>query len=238
MKQIIPPGTVNFIAHVFIQNSAATTGVGLTGLTNATASLAAYYIRPGDAAPTAITLANSAVGTWANGNFKEVNATTMPGIYELGYPNPAVAAGVAQCAFLYYGAANMAPLPIEVQLSNYAGETTVASINTTVVAVNSAVANVNTVVTAINSAVTNVPASILAAAVDTDGVTAVNVRGVLRAGLALYSGDRSRTPNLSDLTRVNVAFKAPDGVKTRVLMTNVEVGTGNCNTVTLDLTDV
>lgn len=118
MKLIIKKGTTSKLQKVFIQDSSSTTGAGLTGLVYNTASLTAYYIREGAASATAITLVTATVGTYASSGFKEVDATNMPGIYELHLPDACLASGADSVLIFMKGAANMAPLPIEIQLDD------------------------------------------------------------------------------------------------------------------------
>lgn len=120
-KAKILAGTTSYIADMFIQDSSSTTGAGLTGLTNASSSLVAYYKRKGQATATAISLSAGTVGTWSSGGFKEVDATNMPGYYELGIPNAALAAGAIGVIVALKGATNMAPtgLEFELDLLNY-----------------------------------------------------------------------------------------------------------------------
>jgi hypothetical protein len=115
MKRKIKVGTTSKRIKVFIQDSSATTGAGLTGLVFNTASLTAYYIKDGDSSTTAITLVTATLGTYTSGGFKEVDAINMPGVYEIGLPNAAIASGNCTHIFLR-GATNMAPCPIEIEL--------------------------------------------------------------------------------------------------------------------------
>lgn len=117
-KLAILKGSTSKLLRVFIQDSSATTGVGLTGLAFNTASLTAYYIREGAASATAITLATMTVGTWATGGFKEVDSTNLPGVYELGIPNAVLAAGADHVLVMLKGAANMTPTLLEIQLTS------------------------------------------------------------------------------------------------------------------------
>lgn len=119
MKLEIKGGKTSKLIRVFIPDSSSITGAGLTGLVFNSASLVAYYIREGDASPTAITLATMTVGTWATGGFKEVSSANMPGIYEIGIPNAVIAAGVESVAIMLKGATNMSQTPIEIQLVAY-----------------------------------------------------------------------------------------------------------------------
>jgi len=110
-------GATSEIWQVFIRDSSSTTGAGLTGLAHNTASLTAYYHRDTDTTATAITLVTMTVGTFTSSGFKEIDATNMPGWYQFCPPNAALASGAKSCAFHLKGATNMAPLPIEVQLT-------------------------------------------------------------------------------------------------------------------------
>jgi hypothetical protein len=110
-------GATSEIWQIFIADSSSTTGAGLTGLVFNTASLTAYYHRDTDTTATAITLATMTVGTFTSSGFKEIDATNMPGWYQFCPPNAAIASGAKSCAFHLKGATNMAPLPIEVQLT-------------------------------------------------------------------------------------------------------------------------
>ena len=121
MKLIIKKGKTSKRIAVFIADSSSTTGAGLTGLVYNSASLVAYYWREdaGNAGGTAITLATATRGTWASGGFKEIDATNLPGWYEIGIPDAVLATGSGWAILHLKGAANMAPLPIEIQLVDY-----------------------------------------------------------------------------------------------------------------------
>ena len=117
MKLIIKKGTTSKIIHIFIQDSSKSDGSGLTGLLYNSAGLTAYYVRPGDATATAITLVDIVtLGTYVSGGFKEYDSTNMPGIYEFHLPDAVLASGADQVVVMLKGAANMAPVPIEIQL--------------------------------------------------------------------------------------------------------------------------
>ena len=116
MKYVIPKGATSVKFDVFIQDSSSSTGAGLTGLAYNTASLTAYYYRDAAASATSITLATMTLGTWASGGFVVVDGTNMPGWYQFCPPDACFATGAESVCFLLKGAANMAPLPIEVQL--------------------------------------------------------------------------------------------------------------------------
>jgi hypothetical protein len=90
---------------IFIQDSAAGDGSGLTGLAFGTSGLTAYYWRgdEGNAGVTAITLATATRGTWTSSGFVEKDATNLPGWYEFGIPDAALAAGADQVVIMFKG---------------------------------------------------------------------------------------------------------------------------------------
>lgn len=119
MKLSIKAGSTSVSVNVFIQDSSSTTGAGLTGLVYNTSGLTCYYALP-RAAAVAVTLATLAAVTsaYSSGGFKEIDATNMPGWYRLDIPDAALASGRFVDLHLK-GAANMAPLPIEIELTGW-----------------------------------------------------------------------------------------------------------------------
>lgn len=112
-------GTTSVITQVFIQDSTSTGGAGLPNLTATSAGLTAYYALPGIAA-TAITLATqTATGVFASGGFCAIDNTNMPGFYRFDALNAMLASTSRSCGVLMKGATNMAPLPIEIQITGW-----------------------------------------------------------------------------------------------------------------------
>ena len=116
MKLIETLGATSRIWQIFIADSSSTTGAGLTGLVFNSSGLTCYYHRDTDTTATAVTLVTMTVGTFTSSGFKEIDATNMPGWYQLCPPNAVLASGAKSVGLLLKGATNMAPLPIEVQL--------------------------------------------------------------------------------------------------------------------------
>jgi hypothetical protein len=110
------PGTTSALLRVPILNSSVTTGAGLTGLVFNSTGLIAYYIRDGQNTATAISLAAGTLGTWSSGGFIEVDATHMPGIYEIGIPNAVIASGVKKATIQLSGATNMQQTTIDIDM--------------------------------------------------------------------------------------------------------------------------
>ncbi len=116
-KLSILAGTTSKTVDVFIQDSRSSVGAGLTGLVYNTGSLTAYYYREGANATVAISLATQTLGTWATGGFIVVDGTNMPGVDQLGVPDLAFASGAKSVVIFLQGAANMVPVPVEIELT-------------------------------------------------------------------------------------------------------------------------
>lgn len=121
MKVSIVKGATSVLLRIFIQDSSSTIGAGLTGLVFNSAGLTCYRMRDddGNAGATAISLATATLGTWASGGFKEKDATNAAGWYEFGITNAAIATGSRTVGIHLKGATNMAPLPIEIELTGW-----------------------------------------------------------------------------------------------------------------------
>ena len=117
MKLIIKRDAESKLLQIFVRDTSTEhDGDGLTGLAYNTGSLTAYYYREGAASAVAISLADMTVGTWVSGGFKEIDATNMPGWYQLGLPDAAIADDAESVGVILKGAANMAPVNLELQL--------------------------------------------------------------------------------------------------------------------------
>lgn len=121
MKKDILVGTTSKRLVISVLDSSSSTGAGLTGLTNSTSGLVWYYWREdtGNAGGTSVTLASATRGTWTSGGIKEIDATNLPGFYEIGVPNAVLVSGASWAVMGLQGAANMVPVRIELQLTGY-----------------------------------------------------------------------------------------------------------------------
>ena len=117
MKQLLRKGLTSKSLYIFVQDTRSGANAGLTGLAYNTSGLTGYYAREGATGGTSITLATSTLGTWTSGAFKEVDATNLPGVYEVGIPDAALASGADHVVVMYKGAANMAPVVLEIELA-------------------------------------------------------------------------------------------------------------------------
>lgn len=140
-KLAIQVASTSQTINIFVRDSSSTTGGGLTGLVFNTASLVAYYALP-RAAAVQITLATLAAATsaYSSGGFKEIDATNMPGWYRLDLPDAAIASGRFVSIHLK-GAANMAPLPLEIELTGWNNQDAVRGGLTALPNANAAAAN-------------------------------------------------------------------------------------------------
>lgn len=122
---IITAGATSRRISVWLADSSSTTGAGLAGLAFNTASLTCYYWREdeGNAGATAVTLATATRGTFTSSGFIEKDATNMPGEYEFGLPNAAIASGAKWVKVMFKGAANLAPRVITIKLAAFDQDT-------------------------------------------------------------------------------------------------------------------
>jgi len=118
MKLAIVKASTNVTVYLFIQDSSATDGSGLTGLVYNSSGLVCYYVRP-LAAAAALSLATQTVtGAHSDGGFVEVDATNMPGLYRLDLSDAICATGVDSVVVMLKGATDMAPVLLEIQLTD------------------------------------------------------------------------------------------------------------------------
>lgn len=89
----------------------------MTGLVYNSGSLTCYYARPGSASVQLALADQTVTGTHTDGGFKEIDATNMPGAYRLDLSDAILATGVDSVLVYLKGATDMAPLPLEIQLT-------------------------------------------------------------------------------------------------------------------------
>lgn len=116
------------IVHVFLTDSGATTGAGKAGLAYNTSGLIITLMRPGASAPTIYKVADSnveditTIGSYqapsaSKIRFREIDATNLPGWYEIHLPDGAIpGTGIAgaQLACHVYGASGLRPETIQI----------------------------------------------------------------------------------------------------------------------------
>ena len=112
----ITRGSTSQTIEFDVFDSSSTTGARLAGI--AYGDITAYYYRQNAAGETAITLATMTLGTWSSGGFIVIDATNMPGHYQLSIPDAtlATASGVDRVTIELKGATNMVPVTLSIDL--------------------------------------------------------------------------------------------------------------------------
>lgn len=118
------------MVDIFIQSNAVTTGAGLTGLVNNTAGLTAYYHRDTANASTVINLVSATLGTFTSSGFIVVDGTNMPGLYQIGIPNAALASGAKTVVIYLQGATSMMPCILEIELTAFDNQSATVTVGT------------------------------------------------------------------------------------------------------------
>lgn len=117
-NSIVRAGKTSLVDKIFVLDTRKTDGGGLTGLLYSSSGLTWYYKRSVATGSTSITLATiTTLGTFNSGGLKEIDGTNMPGWYEVHPPDLALATGADGVSFYLGGAANMAPVYWDYQLS-------------------------------------------------------------------------------------------------------------------------
>jgi hypothetical protein len=117
-KLSIAQGTTSKLLNFLVYDTSSVTIAGLAGLVFNTSSLTARYYREGASVSTLVTLATMTVGTWSTSGFVAVDGVNMPGLYQFGVPNAALATGAKSVYLMLSGAANMAPVTFEIELTS------------------------------------------------------------------------------------------------------------------------
>ena len=122
-KRKITAGITSVSLPVFVSDTSSTTGAGLSGLAYNTSGLTAEYRRQGQSAWATITLVAGTLGTYVAGGFVADGA--LGGSYEVCPPDAAFAVGARWVRKRFYGATNMLPVEMEIELDavNYQSST-------------------------------------------------------------------------------------------------------------------
>lgn len=119
MKLQLVKASTDVSIYVLIQDSSSAIGAGLTGLAYDTASLVFYYVRPLGSASQLVLVTQTVGGAHTDGGFVEVSSANMPGVYRVDLSDAICATGVGSVFGMFKGAADMAPLPLEIQLTDF-----------------------------------------------------------------------------------------------------------------------
>jgi len=129
-RRKITAGSTSITIPIFVQDTSSTIGAGLGSLVFNTANLAAKYRREGESSWTTITLATATVGTFTSGGFI-ADGGPVTGGYEFGCPNAVLASGAKWAEIQIYGATNMLPVLIELELDAFNYQTAVQPVDVT-----------------------------------------------------------------------------------------------------------
>ncbi len=121
MKLDFKQGTTSQRIVVKAFDKTKTDDSGLAGLVFNSAGLQAFYSREddGNQGMIAIALVTATRGTWATGGFVDKDNANGIGLYEIGIPNACLAAGSKWCVIHIFGATNLAPILVEIELTAY-----------------------------------------------------------------------------------------------------------------------
>jgi hypothetical protein len=186
MKLLRKRGSTSNILQIFIQDSTSSSGLGLTGLTNASAGLTAYYHRDTDVAATVIALVGMTSGTFTSGGFVQIDSANMPGWYQFCPPDAAFLTGALSVGFHLKGAASMAPLPIEVDLD---GQVDVTFWNGTAVAAPATAGIPDVNVKNVNNIVSPSPTAIRSGTAQAGAATTITLDAGASASNNFYNND-------------------------------------------------
>lgn len=133
MKLSRQVGTTNQLLNIFIRDATNTSSAGLANVSSATV---AYSILRSDQATISTGTCSTstvALGTYNVSTLTQMSSTLMLGWYQWSPPNYAFASGDSVAIHLY-GATNMAPVPIEIELTKtnnqaYTSTTPVPAVN-------------------------------------------------------------------------------------------------------------
>ena len=126
-------GTVSEVLNIFIQDATVSTGAGLANISAPTV-LYGWCRNDQVASSTgACSTSTGALGLYFVSTLTQTNSTAMLGWYQFGVPDGVFASGRSAALHLY-GAASMAPVPIEIELTKtnnqqYASSTVYSSTN-------------------------------------------------------------------------------------------------------------
>lgn len=231
-KLSLKQGTTSKLIRFYAENQ---DGSGpFVGLVFNSTGLKAYYASEGAASMVITLLTGGVIGTYSPQTLNPVDAANMPGVYELGLPNAALASGKSVWLMLQ-GVVNLAPVEIEIELTAVDNQSTtafVSSVPSVVGAVGSVAGSVGSVtglasligtpavsiaadIAAIETSVLALPTSILDLA---NGVeTGITLRQAMRLFTSILAGKATDSSGVYTLKR-------QDGTTTAVTITHDSVG--------------
>src|SRR6185295_10119794 len=118
-------GTVGCYLPVFIPNATVSTGAGLADVSSTNVSISWY--RNDMAAVSTYTASTGTLGTWAVSTMNQLSSSLALGHYAVSVPDAVFASGDSAILHLY-GAPNMAPVPIHIELTKDNNQAYVSSL--------------------------------------------------------------------------------------------------------------
>jgi len=117
MCYVLKRGTTSRCIFIEVRDSNGSRAP-VTGLTHRSAGASAAFIRSDGSSAQPIPLVAGKLGQHVAGGFVEIDATLMPGLYQLGVPDAALALG-AESALVVVRFAGTEALPVEIALVAY-----------------------------------------------------------------------------------------------------------------------
>jgi len=111
-------GTQSQILNVYAQDFSVTTGAGIANIPASTVSYS-WFRNNHAGVSTGVGVSTASMGTYTSGAWTQVNSATALGWYQFCIPNDALLSGDCSALLLRVstGAFNMAPIPIEIELT-------------------------------------------------------------------------------------------------------------------------
>lgn len=118
-------GTTNEILNVFVSDASVTTGAGLANVSGSSVAYA-WFRSDATGASTGTASTAGSMGVYSTSAWVQVDSTNAKGWYQFGVPNGIFASGRSGALYMN-GAPNMAPLPIEIELTKTDNQTYMSS---------------------------------------------------------------------------------------------------------------
>src|SRR3990167_2066219 len=209
-------GTTDEILQVFIQDSTVSTGAGLANIVASSVNFT--WLRNDQATfSSGKCTSTGTLGTFTVSSLTQMSSSLMLGWYQFDPPNGVFTSGTSAAIHLY-GAPNMAPLPMEVELTKFDNQQYVSSYN-----ISTQAGGVRVSSTAIQFGVsTIVPVGVSSPA----GVSSFAIRVGVSTAVGVSSGTWVASVSTMS-TEVGVSTIVPVGVSSRVgVSTLVGVSSG------------
>ena len=111
-------GSTSQKLHIYIQDATVSTGAGLAGITANTVTCTIFRDNMTSTSTLTCSTSTGTLGTFNVSCLTQIHATLAQGWYQFCPPDYAFASGTSVLLHLY-GAASMAPLPIEIELTKF-----------------------------------------------------------------------------------------------------------------------